>query len=123
MEITVGEHGADDRKGVSIDFFAGACKLLARCHGNRLLDATVANTIKDHLADIEALYKSLEVFPKFKRKKPGFKGEDAYYCTCWDRDVGRHPIEPNDPLVSRGNTGGPIHQRGDQKCWVGRKKT
>lgn len=121
MKVTIGEHGADDRKGVSIDFFAGVCKLLSRCHGNRLLDVAAANTIKDHLADIEALYKSLDVFPRFKRK-PGFKGKDSYYCTCWDRDMGRNPIEDTDPKIRRGKQGGPIHMKGDTPCWVGREK-
>lgn len=120
MKATIGEHGADDRKSVSIDFFAGACKVLARCHGNRLLDVEAANTIKDHLADIEALYKTMEMVP---RRKPGFKGKDSYYCTCWDRGAGRDPIGPSDPLVPKGKSGGPIHQKGDDQCWVGRGKT
>jgi len=121
MKATVGEHGADDRKGVGIDFFAGVCKVLARCHGNRLLDVAAANTIKDRLADIEALYKTMEIVPRLW--KPGFKGRDSYYCTCWDRGAGRDPIGPSDPLVPKGKSGGPIHQKGDDQCWVGRGKT
>lgn len=122
MKAIVGEHGADDRKSVSIDFFAGACKVLARCHGNRLLDVEAANTIKDHLADIEALYKTMEIVP---RRKPGYKGKGAFYCTCWDRDAGVEPVDGDaikDQSIRRGSSSGPLHERGSEKCWAGKKE-
>lgn len=123
MKITAGKHGADPRKGVSINFFAGVCKLLARCHGNRLLDVAAVTAIKDRLSDIEILYKKMDFFPKFKRK-PGYKGKDTFYCTCWNRDAGREPACGDcmgKPNIRRGSSSGPIHVRGDEKCWKGKK--
>jgi hypothetical protein len=109
-------------QGVSLEFFAGACKLLARSFGNRLMDVSTANAIKDHFADIEALYKTLEMVP---RRKPGHKGKNAYYCTCWDRDAWVEPIGGDavkDKSVRRGRSDGPLHERGSEKCWVGKEK-
>lgn len=119
MKAMVGEPGAEGRKGVNLDFFAGVCVLISKCFGNRLLTIDAANAIKDHLADIEALYKTMEEVPKRKPKRKG-----AYWCTCWDKDAGVEPVcgeAMKDPSIRRGSSGGPLHERGSEKCWIGKE--
>lgn len=57
--------------GVSLDFFAGACKLLVEIHGKKLCSGPLEE-LRAGLAQAEAAFKQLEDVPEKETRKAGF---------------------------------------------------
>lgn len=61
----------DKTQSVSIDFFAGACKLLAEQHGKKVCSGPLEE-LRAGLAQAEAAFKQLADVPDKESRKAGY---------------------------------------------------